>query len=157
RTVGAVIEITSAMTVPGIIERHSGPDRSWFAVGRVDPGNSTHEQTVASVLRHSGSVEIVTDIEAAKWMKLVSNATTLVTSAILDQSIADAAELPEMRDLMLRSGQEALDAASALGTSIVPIFGLTEDDVTRPEIVVESLLDRLLEGFVLPHSLSTVL
>jgi 2-dehydropantoate 2-reductase len=157
RTVGAVIEITSAMTVPGIVERHSGPGRSWFAVGRVDPADSNHEQTVASVLRHSGSVEIVADIEAAKWMKLVSNATTLVTSAILGQSIADATKLPEMRDLMLRSGQEALDAAIGVGTPFVPIFGLTESDVTRPETIVEKLLNTLLEGFVLPHSMSTVL
>jgi 2-dehydropantoate 2-reductase len=156
-TVGAVIEITSAMTVPGVVERHSGPDRSWFAVGRVEPGDSAHEQTVASVLQYSGSVEVVADIEAAKWMKLVSNATTLVTSAILGQSIADAAELPEMRDLMLRSGQEALDAAIGVGMAIVPIFGLTEDDVTRPETIVETLLDQLLGGFVLPHSMSTVL
>ena len=157
RTVGAVIEITSSMTVPGIIDRHSGPERSWFAIGGIDPAARTHEETVASVLRHSGHVEMVTDIEAAKWMKLVSNATTLVTSAILGLSIAEAAELPEMRNLMLRSGQEALDAAVGLGTAVVPIFGLTEDDVTHPEKVVETVLDRLLEGFVLPHSTSTVL
>ena len=77
--------------------------------------------------------------------------------SILGQSIADATELPGMRDLMLQSGQEALDAAIGVGTAIVPIFGLTEDDVTRPGTVVETLLDRLLEGFVLPHSMSTVL
>jgi 2-dehydropantoate 2-reductase len=157
RTVGAVIEITSSITEPGIIERHSGPDRSWFAVGGVGAAAHPPEETVASALRHSGRVEIVTDIEAAKWMKLVSNATTLVTSAILGLSIAEAAELPEMRDLMLRSGQEALDVAIGVRTVIVPIFGLTDDDVTRPETVVETLLDRLLEGFVLPHSMSTVL
>lgn len=33
RTIGAVIEITSAMSVRGVVERHSGPDRSWFVVG----------------------------------------------------------------------------------------------------------------------------
>jgi len=157
RTVGAVIEITAAMTIPGVVDRHSGPECSWFAVGSVDPANRTHEETAASVLRHSGQVEIVEHIEAAKWMKLVSNATTLVTSALVGQSISEATELPGMRDVMLRSGQEALDAAMAVGSPIVPIFGLTEDDVTRPETVVETLLDRLLAGFVLPHSMSTVL
>src|ERR1019366_6812888 len=33
RTLGSVIEITSMMFEPGIIERHSAPPRSWFAVG----------------------------------------------------------------------------------------------------------------------------
>ena len=157
RTIGAVIEITSAMTVPGIVERHSGPDRSWFAVGAVHPSGCRHEGEIASLLRRSGSVDIVEHIEAAKWMKLVSNATTLVTSAILGLSIAEANAIPAMRDLMLRSGREALDAAIALGIPIVPIFGVGPEDVARPETVVETLLDRLLAGFVLPHSTSTIL
>jgi 2-dehydropantoate 2-reductase len=157
RMVGAVIEITSAMTVPGIIDRHSGPAHSWFAVGSIHPAAVRHEETIASLLRHSGSVEISDDIEAAKWMKLVSNATTLVTSAILGLSIADASAIPDMRDVMLCSGQEALDAAVGLGKPIMPIFGLNKDHVKRPEMVVEALLDGLLAGFVLPHSVSTVL
>jgi 2-dehydropantoate 2-reductase len=157
RTIGAVIEITSAMTTPGFVERHSGPDRSWFAVGSVHPAARRHEETIASLLRRSGSVEIVEDIEATKWMKLVSNATTLVTSAILGLSIVEADAIPEMRDLMLRSGREALDAGLALGHSIVPIFGLEAADVRRPDAVVETLLDRLLGGFVLPQSTSTIL
>jgi 2-dehydropantoate 2-reductase len=157
RTMGAVIEITSAMFEPGIVERHSGRERSWFAVGAVHPAARGREAEVASLLRHSGTVEIVDDIEATKWMKLVSNATTLVTTAILGLSMVDAAALPEMRDVMLRSGQEALDATVALGNPILPIFGLTPEDVARPETVVETLLDTLLAGFVLPHSVTTVL
>lgn len=153
RTVGAVIEITSAMMVPGIVERHSGPDRSWFAVG----GSNGRAEEIASLLRHSGTVEIVEDIEAAKWMKLVSNATTLATTAIVGLPIVEAARDPAVRDLMLRSGQEALDATVALGHPILPIFGLRPDDVARPESVVEVLLETLLAGFVLPHSTTTIL
>ena len=157
RTIGTVIEITSAMTTPGIVDRHSGPDRSWFAVGSIDPSARRHEEQIASILGRSGKVEIVGDIEAAKWMKLVSNATTLATSAILGLSIADAADMPAMREVMLRSGQEALDAAVGLGSPVVPIFGVRPEDVARPALVVEQLLDELLGGFVLPHSTSTIL
>src|SRR5262249_15739538 len=157
RTIGAVIEITSAMTVPGIVERHSGPDRSWFAVGAIHPSGQRHEETVASLLSSSGGVEIVETIDAVKWMKLVSNATTLVTSAVLGLSISDASAIPEMRDVMLRSGQEALDAAIGSGNAILPIFGLGPEDVARPDTVVETLLSTLLAGFVLPHSTSTIL
>lgn len=153
RTLGAVIEITSAMTVPGIVERHSGPDRSWFAVG----STTGREEEIASLLRHSGTVEIVEDIEATKWMKLVSNATTLATTAIVGMPIAEAAAIPAMRDLMLRSGREALAATVGLGNPILPIFGLHRDDVKQPATVVEALLDTLLAGFVLPHSTTTIL
>ena len=157
RTIGSVIEITSAMTTPGVVERHSGPDRSWFAVGSIHPSTRGREEEIASLLRQSGSVEIVEDIEATKWMKLVSNATTLAPTAILGMSMIDAEVLPAMRDLMLRSGQEALDATLALGNPILPIFGLGPEDIARPETAVETLLDTLLAGFVLPHSTTTIL
>ena len=157
RTIGAVIEITSSMTRPGIVDRHSGPDRSWFAVGSIHPSAKQHEQSVASVLRPSGRVEIVDDIEAAKWMKLVSNATTLAASAILGLPIAEAGSIPTVREFMLQAGQEARDAAVGLGYPVVPIFGVRAEDVARRETVVERLLDTLLEGFVLPHSTSTIL
>jgi 2-dehydropantoate 2-reductase len=53
-----------------------------------------------------------------------------------------------MRNLMVRSGQEALDAAVGLGTPIGPIFGLGPNDVLHPATVVETLLARLLDSFV---------
>lgn len=157
RTIGAVIEITSSMTVPGRVDRHSGPDRSWFAVGGMHPATRGREEEIASLLRHSGRVEVVEDIEAAKWMKLVSNATTLATTAILGLPIAEAAAVPAMREIMLSAGQEALDASVGLGNPVLPIFGLTPRNVAREEAVVETLLNTLVDGFVLPHSTTTIL
>ncbi|MFT3873574.1 MAG: 2-dehydropantoate 2-reductase N-terminal domain-containing protein [Nocardioides sp.] len=157
RTLGCVIEITSMMFEPGVVERHSPYDRSWFAVGSLDPSTHGREDEVASLLRHVGRVEIVDDIRAAKWMKIVSNATTLVTSAILDLPLLEAARIPQMRELMLRSGREALDATVSLGNPVLPIFGLSKDDVVDHERVPETLLDALLQGFVLPESKTTIL
>jgi len=157
RTIGAVIEITSSMTVPGRVDRHSGPDRSWFAVGGIHPATRGRDEEIATLLRRSGNVEVVEDIEATKWMKLVSNATTLATTAILGLPIAEAAAVPAMRDIMLSAGQEALDATVGLGNPVLPIFGLRPADVGREETVVETLLNTLLDGFVLPHSTTTIL
>jgi 2-dehydropantoate 2-reductase len=157
RTLGCVIEITSMMFEPGVVERHSGPDRSWFAVGSVGPATAGREEEVASLLRNAGTVEVVEDIRAAKWMKLVSNATTLCTTALLGLPMVEAAAIPEMRRLMLRSGQEALDATVGLGNPVLPIFGLSPSDVANLETVVETLLDTLLAGFVLPESKTTIL
>jgi 2-dehydropantoate 2-reductase len=157
RTMGCVIEISSMMFDPGIVQRHSGPARSWFAVGGIDPATAGRENEVADLLRCSGAVEIVDDIRAAKWMKLVSNATTLVTTAILGMPMLEAVALPGMRELMLRSGQEALDTGAALRHPVLPIFGLGEDDVRQSNRLVETLLDTLLAGFVLPGTKTTVL
>ncbi|MBK5958377.1 hypothetical protein CCR97_09160 [Rhodoplanes elegans] len=157
RTMGCVIEISSMMFDPGVVQRHSPPPRSWFAVGAIDPAAAGREEEIAALLRHVGTVEIVDDIRAAKWMKLVSNATTLVTTAILGLPMLEAARLPGMRELMLGSGQEALDAGALAGHAVLPIFGLTPDDVRQTNRLVEMLLDTLLAGFVLPHTKTTVL
>ncbi|ARJ07458.1 hypothetical protein B5808_16910 [Cnuibacter physcomitrellae] len=157
RTLGCVIEVSSTMYEPGIVERHSGPDRSWFAVGSVTEATVGRESEIAGLLAWAGTAEVVDDIRSAKWMKLVSNATTLVTTASLGLPMQAALDHPGMRELMLRSGQEALDAALADGRTITPIFGLDADDVSRPETVVETLLDTLYGGFVLPSTTTTIL
>jgi 2-dehydropantoate 2-reductase len=157
RTLGCVIEITSMMFEPGIVERHSAHDRSWFALGSIHPATAGRVEEVAELLRLVGSVETVDDIRAAKWMKLVSNATTLVTTGILGLPMIEAAAIPQMRALMLRSGQEALDATVGLGNPVLPIFGLTPDAVSEPATVVETLLTTLLSGFVMSNSKTTVL
>jgi 2-dehydropantoate 2-reductase len=157
RTLGCVIEITSMMFEPGVVERHSPHDRSWFALGSLDPSTAGREEEVAGLLRQVGSVEVVDDIRATKWMKIVSNATTLVTTAILGLPMVEAAAIPEMRDLMLRCGREALDATVGLGNAVLPIFGLSPADVADHAHVVETLLDTLLSGFVMPDSKTTIL
>ena len=157
RTMGCVIEISSAMFNPGIVTRDSPHDRSWFAVGSVSRAVKSRESEVAELLRCSGAVEIVENILAAKWMKIVSNSTTLVSTAILGLSIHDAAEIQEMRTLMLRAGQEALDIGAMLGHPVLPIFGLKPDDIRQTNRLVETLLDVLLSGFTLPTTKTTVL
>ncbi|MEO8669327.1 MAG: 2-dehydropantoate 2-reductase [Bauldia sp.] len=157
RTIGCVIEISSMMFDPGIVQRHSPPARSWFAVGSIHPATRGREEEVASLLRHSGSVEIVDNIRATKWMKLVSNATTLVSTALLGMPMHEAVANPAMRELMIRSGQEALDTGAALGHPVLPIFGLKADDMRQTNRLVETLLDVLLAGFTLPTTKTTVL
>lgn len=156
RTLGCVIEITSMMFEPGVVERHSPFDRSWFALGSLDAETTDRIEEVAGLLRLVGTVEVVDDIRATKWMKLVSNASTLVTTGIVGLPMIEANEIPEMREFMLASGQEALAATVGLGNPILPIFGLTPDDLD-PDTVVEVLLDTLFGGFVLPNSKTTVL
>ena len=157
RTLGCVIEISSGLFTPGIVERHSPPERSWFAVGSFHPATRGRESEVVELLSHAGACEISDDILAAKWMKLVSNCTTLATTACLGLTIVDAETVPGMREFMLRAGQEALDVGAALGHERRPIFGLSDRDVTDSNRLVETLLDRLMGGFVLPNTKGVVL
>lgn len=157
RTMGCVIEIASMMFDPGVVQRHSIPSRSWFAVGGIDPATRGREAEIADLLRLAGKVEIVENIRATKWMKLVSNASTLVPTSVVGMTIRDAMALPGLRELMLQAGQEALDIGIALGNPILPIFGLTADDMRRSNRLVETLLDAVVRGFALPHTKTTVL
>lgn len=157
RAVAAVIEITSAMYEPGLVERHSGFDRSWFAVGSPRPAARHHVPVVADILRIAGSVEEVDDIDSPKWMKLVLNAGELVPSAILDVSIADCARLPGMREVMIDAGNEAIRLAKLDDLKVRAIFGMEGDAASNPDTFMVTILDELVANFVLPHSRATVL
>ncbi|WP_411722574.1 ketopantoate reductase family protein [Mycetocola sp.] len=157
RALAAVIEITSAMYVPGLVERHSHYDRSWFALGAPRPEATHHVAKVASIMRNAGTVEEVEDIDSPKWMKLVLNAGELVPSAILDLSIVEAARHDGMKELMIEAGNEAILAARLLKLQIRPIFGMNTPGSADPDTYMQVILDELLTNYVLTHSRATVL
>ncbi|GLI26556.1 2-dehydropantoate 2-reductase [Agromyces rhizosphaerae] len=157
RTVGTVIECSATMDEPGIVHRHTGVDASWFAVGALPGGPAERVAEVAGLLRHSGTVAEVDDILSAKWMKLVSNATLLVTSAILGLPMADALRVPGFREVMVAAGNEALAVGLAIGHRALPIFGLTESEIADRDRIVDTMTDKLFAGFVVPGATTTVL
>ncbi|MFH8249407.1 ketopantoate reductase family protein [Microbacterium sp. B2969] len=152
RATGTVIEVSATMTEPGRVDRHTPPERSWFAVDD-DPRG----ERVGELLRHAGRVDMFADIGSAKWMKLVSNASVLVPTAALGLPMLDAIRVAGMRELMLAAGREALAVGRARGHGIPPIFGLTPADVADESGVVETMLDALYERFVVAGATTTVL
>lgn len=157
RTLGAVIEISANMFEPGVVERQSGRDKSWFAVGSIHDATRGREEEAARVLRAAGTVVVSEDIRSSKWMKLVANAAELVPSAILDLPLGDAARLPGMRDFMVEAGREAVRACLAGGNRLMPIFGMSKDDIGNPEDYAVLLLDKVLTDYTLPSTRTTVL
>lgn len=157
RTLGSVIEVSSEMDEPGVVRRHTPAERSWFALGPLTADEHPRQAEVAELLGHAGSVAVVDDILSAKWMKLVSNCTTLVSTAALGLPMIAAMETPGMRELMVRAGNEALAVGIRDGRAILPIFGLSADDVAQPDSLVEVLLEALYAGFVLPSTTTTIL
>jgi 2-dehydropantoate 2-reductase len=157
RTIGAVIEIASNMFTPGVTNRQNDNDTSWFAVGGYDQSTQERVESIAEILRHTGTVEVTSDIRSSKWMKLAVNACELVPSAILNLPISAAPRVPGMLEFMRQAGYEAIRAAVATGSSIVPIFGLPDIDPSRPEKVVDDLFEEVLKTFSMEDTLGTTL
>jgi 2-dehydropantoate 2-reductase len=157
RTIGAVIEMASNMFEPGIVTRQNAPENSWFAVGAIDLATQPRAHDVQQVLRHAGAVEVSDDIRSSKWMKLVANAGELVPSAILDVALYEAVRMPGVHEFMVECGKEAARAAVADGSRLVPIFGLTAEQVTGPDQYAADLLGEVLDKYSLPDTRTTVL
>lgn len=151
RTAGVVIEVSATMSEPGVVRRHTQPEASWFAVD-ADP----RADRVAALLSSSGRVERFADIESAKWMKLVSNSSLLVTTALLGMPMQGAIRVRGLREVMVAAGDEALAVGRARGHDVLPIFGLTAADLEGPRGVSDILLDAVY-GFVRPGATTTVL
>ena len=132
--------------------------RSWFAVGASTPATAGREGEIADLLRLVGAVEVVDDIRAAKWMKLVSNATTLVTTAILGVPMLEAVAMPGMREFMLRvrpGGARRRRGARPPGAADLRARrGRRAPDETASS---RRCSTRCSAGFVLPHTKTTVL
>jgi 2-dehydropantoate 2-reductase len=157
RTIASVIEISSNMFEPGIVNRQSARDRSWFAVGGLIPAAQDRAGEVAEILGHSGTVEVSDDIRSSKWMKLVVNAAELVPSAILDLPLADAVATPGMREFMKQAGREAVRTAIATGNTVRPIFGMSDADLGDPDRYAEQLFDAVLNHYTVADTRTTVL
>jgi 2-dehydropantoate 2-reductase len=157
RTLGAVIEVSAGMFEPGVVERHTPPAGSWFGIGCLNESAAGREGEIIDLLSHAGAAERSDDINSAKWMKVVANCAEVVTSAILDLPLIEAAKLPGMHDFMVETGKEAARTAVAAGSAIVPIFGYPDVDPEDPDGFAERLLATIYEKFALPHTLTAVL
>jgi 2-dehydropantoate 2-reductase len=156
RTVGCVVELSSQMFEPADILRNTPPRRTWFGVGAFDDAHADRVEEVAAVLRHAGRVDITDDIIAAKWMKLIVNAMTMGLKAILGATNEQVFKIDGARDLFLRAGEEALTAGQILGHRVVPVIGLTAEQVASTNSLLETLLEKIVHD-VGPTAINTVL
>ena len=156
RTVGCVVELASQMFEPGIIQRSTPAEKTWFGVGAFDPAHADRVEEAAEMLRHAGNCDVSDDVIAAKWMKLVVNSMNQAVKALLGATNADVENVDGLREIFLRSGEEALAAGQLMGHRIVPIFGLKDADVQNTNRLLETLLDKLTRD-VGPTALNTML
>lgn len=156
RTVGCVVELASQLFDPGEVRRSTKPEGTWFGLGAFDPAHEGRIEEVAQVLRHAGKVDVTDDVLSAKWMKLIVNAMTMALKAMAGATNEQFYKYDGAREMVLRSGEEALAAGQVLGYKVVPIFGLKPDDVANTNQLLELLLDKITHD-VGPTALNTVL
>ena len=142
RTIGCVVELASEMFEPGRVKRTLDHNTAWFGIGALDAATTRRLPEVKEVLRHVGKVSICDDIRAAKWMKLVLNAMA-AGPTLLGLNGNAAMELPGMRELMIKCGEEALKAGQAQGYRIEPIFGFSREELETSNRLLEMLLDHI--------------
>jgi len=156
RTVGCVVELASQLFDPGVVTRSTPQERTWFGVGAFDPAHADRVEEAAEVLRYAGKVDVSDEVISAKWMKLIVNAMTMALKAMAGATNEQFYKYNGTRDLVLRSGEEALAAGQFLGHNVVPIFGLNPEDLQGSNRMLEILLDKITHD-VGPTALNTVL
>jgi len=143
RTVGCVVELSSEVFTPGVVVRNTPPRGTWFALGALDAAMNARLAEVEEILRHVGKVSISDDILSAKWMKVIVNTMTMATKSMMGMTSGEIFQIPGVRELMLRAGEEALAAGQAQGYKTIPIIGLKPEDARKSNRFLELLLDKM--------------
>lgn len=143
RTIGCVVELSSEIFTPGLVQRNTPPEKTWFGLGVLDPSMSERVSEIEELLNNVGEVSISQNIISAKWMKLVINAMCLGPLAMLGLTLYEAVNVPGVQEFVLKAGMEALIVGQERGYTIEPIFGLEPDDVTDTNRLLETLFDKL--------------
>jgi 2-dehydropantoate 2-reductase len=157
RTVGCVVELASEIFTPGLVKRNTPKTKTWIGIGSLDRATDHRLAEIQAVLSHVGKAEIKADVLAAKWTKLVINSMSLGPSAMLGTRLGEAIKVPGMRDLMIEVGEEAMRVGVALGYSLEPIFGLTQEDFAKSNRPMELLFDKLARDIGPGRGYNTVL
>lgn len=143
RTLGCVVELSSEIFEPGIVQRNTPPEKTWFGIGHLSEATHGREEEVAALLRNVGKVSISDDILSSKWMKLVVNTMCLGPLAMLGLTLYEGVKLPGMREFLMQTGTEALTLGQQRGHTVQPIFGLGPDEVKDTNRLLEKMFDKL--------------
>ncbi|MFT5449154.1 MAG: 2-dehydropantoate 2-reductase [Gammaproteobacteria bacterium] len=130
RTIGCVVELSGEIFEPGILQRDTSRDGTWFALGELDGSVTPRVKAIKSIMDHVAKIEISEKIEDAKWTKLIANTMTMGPFGLFGLTNWKAKELPGMLDICVALGRESMAVGEALGYEIQPVFGLTAEEIT---------------------------
>ena len=154
RTVGAVVELSSALFNPGIVQRNTARSGTWFGLGELDNSITPRLNLIKSIIQNVATVELCQNIESAKWTKLICNSMTSAPIALTGLKNHDARELPGMFEIAVRLGQESLAVGKALGYEMQPIFGLSAEEMSGNSDDILVKIMKTLSKHVGPNSVT---
>lgn len=128
RTVGCVVELQAELFTPGLIQRNTTRQGTWFAVGELDGSATPRIREIEAMMRNVGKCEATGNIYGAKWTKLIANTMTMGPFGLLGLRNFEAVALPGMFDISVKLGKESLAVGAALGYRMEPLFGLRADE-----------------------------
>ena len=128
RTVGCALELSAEIFTPGLVQRNTTHQGTWFGVGELDGYYTPRVKEIQSIMSHVGRCDVTNNIYGAKWTKLIANSMTMGPHGLLGLRNGEAAVLPGMADIAVKLGRESLAVGTALGYRIEPIFGLRADE-----------------------------
>jgi 2-dehydropantoate 2-reductase len=128
RTVGCVVELQAELFTPGLVQRNTTRQGTWFAVGELDGAATPRIREIEAMMRNVGKCEATGNIYGAKWTKLIANTMTMGPFGLLGLRNFEAVALPGMFDISVKLGKESLAVGAALGYRMEPLFGLRADE-----------------------------
>lgn len=128
RTIGSVVELSAEIFVPGVVQRDTDHEGTWFAIGELDGRLTSRLEKIQRIMSHVARIDLSEDIEGAKWTKLVVNAMTMGPFGLFGLKNWDAMNLPGMLEISVKIGREAIAVGSAAGYRLNPVFGMSAEE-----------------------------
>jgi len=130
RTMGCVVELSCEIFTPGMVQRNTVPSGTWFSVGELDGSTTPRLLEAQLLLKHVGKCDTTDNIQGAKWTKLIANSMTCPFSS-LGLKNWEAVKLPGMFEFSVECGKESFAVGQAMGFRIEPLFGLTNEQISK--------------------------
>ena len=145
RTLGCVVELSAEVFTPGLVQRNTNHQSTWFGFGELDGTVTPRLRELEEIMSCVARISLTNNIEGAKWTKLVNSSMILSVFGMLGMQSWEATEIPEVFKLCIQVGRETMAVGAALGYTLEPIFGFTAEELMgSTDTIVEKLLRAVL-------------
>lgn len=127
RDIGCVVELSSEVFEPGLVQRDTDHNTTRFILGELDGKITPRLKEMVQIMSVVGRIETSANIWGAKWTKLLFNTMNSSLGAISGIKSAEMIQDSRNVDFAIKMGKEAIKVGMALGYSM-ELFGMTAAD-----------------------------
>jgi 2-dehydropantoate 2-reductase len=156
RDIGCTIELSAEVFTPGVIQRNTDHQKTWFGLGELNGRITPRLREIEALMQHSGRVTLTENIWGLKWTKLINSTMMLGTLGVLGLNACEATRAGVI-DLLIKIGRESVAVGRALGYTTEAIFGMpaeafagATDDVLKKNLeTIVGFIGKKARGVVL--------